>query len=123
MPLHRPAGAVRRGDHLSTAGQVELNHQTPGRDGNTPLVTTPLEPMLQLAAPAPQSGLQLIRLDVAQLRCANHGVSALSAMPWPRAVPQRPDLQVQVIKAAAASKCETLTGRAGVDLDGSAWRG
>ena len=73
---------------LNAAGQVELQLKTPGRDGTTHLVMSPLEFVHRLAALVPRPRLRLTRV---------HGVLAPNAKLRPLVVPQPPPAQAQAL--------------------------
>ncbi len=115
MPLHHPAGAVRRTVQLNAAGQVDLKLKTPWRDGTTHLVMSQLEFMQRLAALVPRPRLHLIRF---------HGVLAPNAKLRPLVVPHGPPAQAQVAtEAAAVAEREVETVQAGPGRTASAGRG
>ena len=89
---------------LNAAGQVELELETPWRDGTTHLVISPLEFMQGLAALVPRPRLHLIRF---------HGVLAPHAKLRPLVVPQGPEVQEQATEVAVAGgECEVRTVQA-----------
>ncbi|HMO49440.1 MAG TPA: transposase [Rubrivivax sp.] len=127
--ITRPALSDER-VQLNAAGQVELELETPWRDGlagragpearplarheqssglfvsglgTTHLVMSPLEFMQRLAALVPRPRLHLIRL---------HGVPAPNVKLRALVVPQGPEKEEQATEAAAAAQGPSARGRA-----------
>jgi hypothetical protein len=101
--ITRPALSDER-VQLNAAGQVELELNTPWRDGTTHLVMSPLEFMQRLAALVPRPRLHLIRF---------HGALAPNAKLRPLVVPQPPPAQAQTTaEAADTDGCEAGTVQA-----------
>ncbi|MFO1293224.1 MAG: transposase [Rubrivivax sp.] len=118
--ITRPALSDER-VQLNAAGQVELELETPWRDGTTRLVMSPLEFMQRLAALVPRPRLHLIRFGVriTSLRevsgppLREHGVLAPNAKVRALVVPKvPPEQQDPATEAVATGGCEVETVRA-----------